>query len=228
MDDVVASIEALRASKVGTPAAHLRALAFCAVMLGVFGAAWPYSEATVCAPAHYPVPAVMTAQHGVPPAAPASAPRPAPPNFATQTLAANFSALRPGQESRQRSHRPHRSSHGTSRWGETGTPSRYTASNTVPAVWRIPAVAHGRLPGLRAPPRNSSWTCTHRPSNEVDARLRGRLLSRESDFQHSAARYLHSLSGTCSSGPSCGAASSCASGARAFEINRAVRTSCCL
>jgi hypothetical protein len=74
MAEAVVPIESLRAATVGTPTAHLRALAFCALMLGTFAVAWPYSEAAAGASAaRCMAPASIGAAYSRPPASPAPA-----------------------------------------------------------------------------------------------------------------------------------------------------------
>ena len=189
MGEAVARIEPLRATKLGTPAAHLRALSFCAVMLGVFGAAWPYSEAAVGASVRYRIPAAITAAHRVPPAAPSPGSRPDPLNCSTQAPTFDWSTVRPGQRPGHSRRAPHSIA---LLWQVPTGPCCDVAWGVIPAEWPAPGVARDRSSGPRAPPCASPWTRARRHSDRADSRLCARLAQRGSDPPGSSAQSLSS------------------------------------
>jgi hypothetical protein len=182
MDEAAPRIEPLRASTLGTPAAHLRALSFCAVMLGVFGAAWPYSEAAVGASVRYRVPAAIAAAHRAPPAAPSPGSCPDPLNLSTQAPTFAWSPVRLGQRSRQRPGHSRRAPRGIALlWQVPTGPPCDLASGVISAAWPPPGAARIRSPGPRAPPFASPWTRARRCFDRADSRLCARLAQRGSD-----------------------------------------------
>jgi hypothetical protein len=157
MAEAVVPIESLRAATVGTPTAHLRALALCALMLGTFGVAWPYSEAaagvsTRCTPS-----ASIEAAYSRQPASPVPAS-----THDLLNLAARSSPLDSSTLERDRRWRPQRPSRDTAQAspqmpGVAGPLHDRLSSNTCFSGEDV----LGRTAGSRAPPvaRLNSAAC---------------------------------------------------------------------